>query len=227
MALETKRRTEVRQIIRSKGRMKGQFFPYKDENVAKSFPAVTYALIAINVAAFLWSLADFEHIIVAYGFVPANFVLLTLFTSMFLHGGVGHIFGNMWYLYLFGDNVEDRLGKVRYIIFYLLSGLAAVFVHFITDPSSAVPTIGASGAISGVLGAYLVFFPKVRVHVASYYYSGTVPASVMIGFWFILQLILGTASLAGTGSGIAFWAHIGGFAFGYVAAKIMEIKKIK
>ena len=207
-----------------KGSMKGQFFPYKDENVAKSFPAVTYALIAINVAVFLWSLSDFEHIISAYGFVPVNFVLLTLFTSIFLHGGVGHIFGNMWYLYLFGDNVEDRLGKAKYIVFYVLSGLAAALAHYLTDPSSIVPTIGASGAISGVLGAYLVLFPKVRVHVASYYYSGTVPASALVGFWFLLQLILGTASLAGSGSGIAFWAHIGGFVFGYAAAKVMKMK---
>jgi len=223
MALDLKQTDapNVRLVV-SKGMMKGQFFPYKDENVAKSFPAVTYALIAINVAAFLWSLSDFEHTISAYGFVPADFVLLTLFTSMFLHGGFGHIFGNMWYLYLFGDNVEDRFGKVKYVIFYLLSGLAAALVHYLTDINSTVPTIGASGAISGVLGAYLVFFPKVHVHVASYYYGGTVPAYAMIGFWFVLQLILGTVSLVGgQGSGIAFWAHIGGFAFGYAAAKII------
>lgn len=206
------------------GIMKGQFFPYKDENVSKSFPLVTYALIAINVVAFLWSLGDFENIISGYGFIPADFALLTLFTSMFLHGGFGHIFGNMWYLYLFGDNVEDRLGKARYIVFYLLSGIAAALVHYLTGPSSIIPTIGASGAISGVLGAYLVFFPKVRVHVASYYYSGTVPASAMIGFWFVLQLLLGTASLVGTGSGIAFWAHVGGFAFGYAVARIIAGK---
>ncbi len=202
--------------------MKGQFFPYKDENVSKSFPVVTISLIIINAAIFLLSLMDFEGVIARYGFVPADFVLITLFTSMFLHGGFDHIFGNMWYLYLFGDNVEDRLGKAKYIIFYLLSGLAAVFVHYLTNPTSAVPTIGASGAISGVLGAYLALFPKVRVHVASYYYSGTIPASLMIGLWFALQLMFGVASLAGRGSGIAFWAHIGGFAFGYAVARITK-----
>lgn len=200
--------------------MKGQFFPYKDENPSKTFPAVTYALIIINVAVFLFSLTDFENVIRTYGFVPVNVALLTLVTSMFLHGGLDHIFGNMWYLHLFGDNVEDRFGKIKYVAFYLLSGLAAALVHYLTDPSSAIPTIGASGAISGVLGAYLVFFPAVRVHVASYFYSGTVPASAMIGLWFILQLLLGTASLAGRGSGIAFWAHVGGFVFGYAAARL-------
>jgi membrane associated rhomboid family serine protease len=202
--------------------MKGLFFPYKDENVARSFPAVTYALIIINSFAFVLSLSDFENIIASYGFIPAEFAALTLFTSMFLHGGIGHILGNMWYLYIFGDNVEDKLGKARFLIFYLLSGIAASIVHYFTDPFSPVPTIGASGAISGVLGAYFVFFPMTRVHVASYYYAGTVPASAMIGLWFILQLILGAASLIGSGSSIAFWAHIGGFAFGYAAARILR-----
>ncbi len=199
--------------------MKGQFFPYKDENVSKTKPIVTYALIAINAAVFAASLANFEGFIERYAFVPGAIVPVTLLTAMFLHGGLGHLFGNMWYLFLFGDNVEDRLGKAKYIVFYLSSGLAATFVHWMTDPSSLVPTLGASGAISGVLGAYLVFYPHIKVHVASYYYSGTVPASAMIGFWFILQLILGTVSLVGgTASGIAFWAHIGGFAFGAAIA---------
>lgn len=199
--------------------MKGQFFPYKDENISKSRPVITYALIAINVAVFLASLTNFEGFIDNYAFVPGAIVPITILTSMFLHGGFDHIFGNMWYLFLFGDNVEDRLGKIKYIIFYLLSGLAATLVHWLTDSTSLVPTLGASGAISGVLGAYLVFYPHVRVHVASYYYSGTLPASAMIGFWFVLQLILGTVSLVGgAASGIAFWAHVGGFVFGAAAA---------
>ena len=143
--------------------MKGQLFPYKDDNVAKSKPYVTYSIIVIAVIAFVWSLTDFENIINNYGFTPANFVLVTLFTSMFLHAGIEHLFGNLWYLWIFGDNVEDRFGRVKYILFYLVSGIAATITQYMTDPASAIPSIGASGAISGVLGAYLVFFPKVRV----------------------------------------------------------------
>jgi len=209
--------------------MKGQFFPYKDENVSKTRPYVTYALIIINVVVFFWSLFDYENIINAYGFKPADFAILTIFTSMFLHGGLDHIFGNMWFLWIFGDNVEDKFGKAKYIVFYLLSGIAATLTHYLTNLGSDIPTIGASGAISGVLGAYLAFFPKVRVHVASYYYHGTVPASYMLAFWFVLQLIFGAASFAGArGSGIAFFAHIGGFVFGYAVAYLYKkMKKIK
>ncbi len=198
--------------------MKGQFLPYKDENPTKTKPYVTYVLIAVNIAAFVWSLFDYENIINTYGFTPADFALVTIFTSMFLHGGIDHIFGNMWFLFIFGDNVEDRLGKAKYIIFYLASGIAATMTHFLTNLGSTIPSIGASGAISGVLGAYLVFYPKVRVHIASGYGSITVPAYTMLGMWFVLQLIFGVVSFAGArGSGIAFWAHIGGFVFGYVA----------
>lgn len=201
--------------------MKGQFFPYRDENPTKSRPYVTIALIIINVAVFIWSLFNFEPVIDAYGFKPADFALVTIFTSMFLHGGIDHIFGNMWFLFIFGDNVEDKLGKIRYVVFYLLAGIAATVTHFATNIGSTIPAIGASGAISGVLGAYLAFYPKVRVHVASGYYHGAVPAYFMLGFWFVLQLIFGAVSFVGArGSGIAFWAHIGGFVFGYAVAKI-------
>ena len=209
--------------------MKGQLFPYKDENVAKNIAHVTYVLIAMNVIIFVWSLTDFENIINTYGFTPAIPALLTVFTSMFLHGGLDHLFGNMWFLFIFGDNVEDRLGKMKFIVFYLASGAAATALHFLTNAGSTVPAIGASGAISGVLGAYLVMFPHVRVHVASYFYAGTVPAYVMIGFWFVLQFIFGAASLlGGVGSGIAFWAHIGGFLFGAIAAlTIKNLSSVK
>ncbi len=204
--------------------MKGQFFPYKDENVSKSTPYVTYALIAVNVIVFIISLADFESIINVYGFKPSEFALITLMTSMFLHGGVGHIFGNMWYLFMFGDNVEDRLGKVKYVAFYMLAGLAATLTHYITNIGSSVPAIGASGAISGVLGAYIVFFPHVRVHVASYFTGGTIPAYVMLGLWFVMQFF---GVFAGAG-GIAFFAHIGGFVFGAAGAWIyMQLAREK
>jgi len=203
--------------------MRGQFLPYKDENVTKSFPYITYGLILINIAVFIWSLTNFENIIFSYGFVPAQFVLITLLSSMFLHGGLDHIFGNMLYLYLFGDNVEDTFGRIKFLIFYLLSGLAASLAHFATNIGSVIPAIGASGAISGVLGAYLILFPKVKVHVASYYYAGKISAYYLIGFWFVMQLLLGTVSLFGArGSGIAFFAHIGGFIFGAIVTYIYK-----
>jgi membrane associated rhomboid family serine protease len=207
--------------------MKGQFLPYKDENVASRFPLVTTALIIINIIVFVWSLTDFEAITSAWGFVPADFALLTILTSMFLHGGIDHIFGNMLFLHIYGDNVEDRMGRARYLVFYLLSGLAAAFVHFLTNPASTIPTIGASGAISGVLGAYIVLFPRVKVRtlVGFGYFFQTVrlPAYFLIGFWFLMQLVFGSISLlGGTGSGIAFFAHIGGFAFGYGITRIFR-----
>lgn len=203
--------------------VKGQLFPYKDENIAKNVAHVTYVLIAINVIVFIWSLTDFENIISTYGFTPANVAFITIFTSMFLHGGIDHIFGNMWFLFIFGDNIEDKLGKIKFLLFYLASGIAATALHFLTNIGSTIPAIGASGAISGVLGAYLVMFPHVRVHVASIYYAGTVPAYVMIGFWFVLQFIFGAVSLlGGVGSGVAFWAHVGGFLFGAAIAWIMK-----
>ncbi len=207
--------------------MKGQFFPYKDENVSRTKPYITYALIAVNVIIFIWSLTNFENVIDTYGFKPADLMLITVFTSMFLHGGLDHIFGNMWFLFIFGDNVEDKLGRAKYIIFYLLSGIAATAAHFLTNIGSVIPAIGASGAISGVLGAYLAMFPKVRVHVLSRVGATTVPAYLMLVFWFVLQLIFGAVSLVGgTGSGIAFFAHIGGFVFGYAVTKILMSAKV-
>ncbi len=204
--------------------MKGQFLPYKDENPPETWPLVTTALIIINVVVFIWSLFDFENIILAWGFTPAKFALATLLTSMFLHGGIDHIFGNMLFLYIYGDNVEDRFGRARYILFYLFAGLCASFVHFLSNPGSAVPAIGASGAISGILGAYLAIFPRVKVRaIGPFYMIYRIPAYVLIGIWFVMQLIFGTISLVGgIGSGIAFWAHIGGFVFGYLAGRIYK-----
>ncbi len=201
--------------------MKGQFFPYKDENKAAGFPYVTLALIIANVAVFIYSLFDYENIIETYGFTPAFAGLLTMFTSMFLHGGLDHIFGNMWFLWLYGDNIEDRMGRLKFILFYLLSGAAAGATHYITNLGSTVPAIGASGAISGVMGAYLAWYPHAKVHtIGPFYQSHLMPAWMLIGYWFVLQLVFGTVSFFGArGSGIAFWAHIGGFVFGYIAAK--------
>lgn len=214
--------------------MKGQLFPYKDENPSSKFPIVTVLLIFINIAVFIWTLpilfgneetanAFFSQ----YGFVPAQFSIIAIITSMFLHGGIDHIAGNMWYLWLFGDNVEDRFGRIKYVIFYLAAGLFASLVHYISDPFSAIPAIGASGAISGVLGAYAAIFPKVKVKtfVPALYQTFELPAVFMIGFWFILQIIFGTVSFLGAeGSGIAFFAHIGGFVFGYMIGKVYNKK---
>ncbi len=204
--------------------MKGQFFPIGDSIKTRSFPFVTISLIIVNAIIFVLSLSDFDFIIRTFGFVPAlfpsSFAFLTIFTSMFLHAGIDHIFGNMWYLWIFGDNVEDKLGKVKFIFFYLLSGIAAALTQYLTDPSSSMPSIGASGAVSGILGFYLVFFPKSRITTSSGYWANETPARFVIGFWFLMQLFFGAASLAGAGgSNIAFFAHIGGFVFGYAAAK--------
>ena len=145
---------------------------------------------------------------------------LSIFTSMFMHGGFFHLAGNMLYLWIFGNNVEDYLGHFRFLIFYLLCGLGAAFTHLIFNPSSQIPTVGASGAISGVLGAYLVLFPWARVYVLVpiFYFLTTItlPASVMIGLWFIFQLISAIPSTAMGGGGVAYWAHIGGFVVGYL-----------
>ena len=202
--------------------MKAQFLPYKDENPSRSFPFVTVTLIVLNVAVFIWSLTNFNYIIQTYGFTPAQFSFLAIITSMFLHGGIDHIAGNMWYLWLFGDNVEDRFGKVKYSVFYLAAGVFAALVHYVSDPVSAIPAIGASGAISGVLGAYVAIFPKVKVKtIGPFYQTFELPAWTLMGLWFALQLIFGGISLlGGEGSGIAFWAHVGGFIFGWMVGKV-------
>jgi len=196
-------------------------FPVKDIVERKTFPYVTLLLIGANAAAFAISLLDFEGIIYTYGFIPADWSILTAFTCMFLHAGLDHIFGNMWYLFLFGDNVEDRFGHVKFLLFYLASGFAATFVNYMVDPASLIPTIGASGAISGVMGAYIVLFPKARVQTLLGYYMTTLPAFIMLGLWFALQLFFGTSSFfGGDGSGIAYWAHIGGFVAGALSGLV-------
>jgi len=202
---------------------KAQFFPLKDENPRSKFPFVNFLFIGINVAVFVFSLTSFEYFINNYGFTPAKFSILTLFTSMFLHGGIAHIFGNMWFLHIFGDNVEDKFGHFKYVIFYILSGIAASLLHLLLNIGSNVPAVGASGAISGVLGAYVVMFPNVKVHVIGRFYHGMVSAKFMLGIWFLFQLVSGTFSLFGAQSGIAFFAHIGGFVFGAGFALIYKL----
>jgi membrane associated rhomboid family serine protease len=197
---------------------KAQFFPLKDENPREIFPYVNLLFIIINIAAFVISLGALGQFIENYGLTPIKFSLMTLFTGMFLHGGIAHILGNMWFLYIFGDNVEDKLGHLKYMAFYILSGIAASMLHYALNINSSVPAVGASGAISGVLGAYMVLFPHAKVYVTGAYgHVGKVSAVFMLGIWFLFQLISGTMSLFGAQSGIAFFAHIGGFVFGAIA----------
>ena len=199
-------------------------FPLKDENPTVRRPILTYALIIVNIGVFVGTLlAGFDESIHEYGMKPADVFagqnLHTLFTSMFMHGGILHILFNMWYLWIFGDNIEDALGRGKFILFYLGAGMVASFAHALSDPGSTIPTIGASGAISGVLGAYMLLYPWAKVHTAVIFFYiihlVMVPAAVMIGFWFVLQVISASVTwMTGVSSGIAYWAHIGGFLAG-------------
>lgn len=198
--------------------------PLGDDNPRKTTPFVTWGLIGVNVIAFLVSMTAFEQIIDTYGFTPSAFSLLTILTSMFLHGGIAHLVGNMWFLFIFGDNVEDRLGHIPSLIFYLLAGFVATLTHYSMNLGSSIPTVGASGAISGVLGAYLVFFPKSGVYVSGGLGRvGRVNAWIMLGAWFLFQVV--QAGLLGNGSGIAFGAHIGGFVFGLAVGGVVRLIK--
>jgi membrane associated rhomboid family serine protease len=207
--------------------------PLRDVIPSRTTPVVTIALIAINVLAFLYESGlgerSLEAFLATYGMVPAAFSWGDVATSMFLHGGWMHLGGNMLSLWIFGDNVEDRLGHGRYILFYLLCGTLAALAHVWADPSSPVPTIGASGAIAGVMGGYFVLYPHSRVitliPIFVFIQIVEVPAVVFLGLWFFLQLVSGVGSLAASASepagGIAFWAHVGGFAVGAVLVKLL------
>jgi membrane associated rhomboid family serine protease len=202
-----------------------------DDSSRRLVPTVTYALIAINVLVFLIELSSSEAFITSWAFVPSRFLanpagdFLTLFTSMFMHAGWVHLIGNMLYLWIFGDNVEDRLGHGMFTVFYFVCGLAATFAQMAVNMNSSVPNLGASGAIAGVLGAYIVMFPGQRVRVLMGRYVTTMSALVVIGLWIILQLFSGfsafTASSQTEGGGVAYMAHIGGFFAGLVLAYVL------
>ncbi|HEY0139821.1 MAG TPA: rhomboid family intramembrane serine protease [Thermoanaerobaculia bacterium] len=207
--------------------------PLRDDNPRRSVPVVTYALVALNVLGFLWELslgANLDRALFAVAFIPARFWVpgywvndvVTIIASMFLHGGFLHIGSNMLYLWIFGDNVEDRLGKFRYIVFYFACGFLATYAHAFFSPTSNIPAIGASGAIAGVLGAYLILYPHARVMtLIPIFFIITVreiPAVIILGIWFVLQIFSGVGSLgvrdAQDMGGVAYWAHIGGFVAG-------------
>lgn len=216
--------------------------PLRDDNPVRTTPHVTRLLVALNCGVFLYEVLlgpDLRDFMMTWGLVPqritAAFVtgdepvtagLVTLFTSMFLHGGWAHVLGNMWYLIIFGDNVEDLLGHGRYVLFYVCGGLFAALIQYFANPNSGLPTVGASGAIAGVLGAYVVAFPGARVTTLiplfPFFQVAAVRASIVLGFWFVIQFFSGALSLAwASHGGTAWWAHIGGFAFGWVGMKIL------
>jgi membrane associated rhomboid family serine protease len=196
-----------------------------DDSARRTTPIVTYGLIALNVLFFFVELSGGDAFIMKWAYVPARFLanpageFITLFTSMFMHAGWVHLGGNMLYLWIFGDNVEDRLGHAMYLVFYLLCGLGATFAQTFFNMSSNVPNLGASGAIAGVLGAYIVMFPRTRVNVLLGRVVTPMSALIVIGFWIVLQLFSGFDSVVNssqTGGGVAYMAHVGGFVTGLV-----------
>ena len=221
--------------------------PLRDRNPSGVFPVITLSLILINTFAFLYELQlgpSLGKFLMHYALVPAHVTgsleygvlsfsdtVQPFFTSMFLHGGWLHLIMNMWFLWIFGDNVEDTLGAFRYLLFYLLCGLAAAFTHFLLQPSSPTPVLGASGAIAGVLGAYAVLFPGARVVtlVPVFFFLQIVelPALVVLGLWFVLQIVSGWFEvLTPMQAGTAWWAHIGGFVAGIFLILVFRPRKV-
>jgi membrane associated rhomboid family serine protease len=224
-------------------------FPISDDNPRGNLPIATFVLIGLNALVWvaiqgLGNTRALAQSMCLYALVPGELLgyvepgtqiqvaqnlacqfdgepnMASLFSSMFMHGSWFHIIGNMWFLWVFGDNVEDEMGPVRFVIFYVVCGLAAAFAQIVTDPDSLIPMVGASGAIGGVMGAYALLFPKVRVNLliilGFYVTTVAVPAIFMLGYWFLLQLLGGLPALGSEQGGVAFWAHIGGFLAGVV-----------
>ena len=219
--------------------------PLRDRNPRSTTPFVTVSLIIVNVLVFLYQLSlgprVGEAFAFTFGMIPARIPLafsagaqvtvgqafFPLFTSIFLHGGFLHLAGNMWFLWVFGDNVEDRLGHARYLLFYLLCGLGAGLAHTFVNLNSTIPAVGASGAISGVLGAYLILFPGARVltliPLIVFFFTVELPAFILLLYWFLIQSLSGLSSLGGReGGGTAWWAHIGGFLLGILLVLLMR-----
>ena len=228
-------------------------FPYRDENETQRLAIVTGVIIALNILAWIavqgaGATLPLATSICELGLIPGELTLslpvgtsfpmgdglvcttdpgpqpLHLITSMFLHGSWMHLLGNMWFLWLFGNNVEDSMGRLRFVVFYLICGLAAALGQVITSPNSAIPMVGASGAISGVMGGYLVLYPRVRVFtlvtLGFFFTTIALPAWVMLGYWFLIQFVSGFVSFGGDKGGVAFWAHVGGFVAGLVLVKL-------
>jgi membrane associated rhomboid family serine protease len=233
-------------------------FPLKDHNPTARTPVVTIALVAANIAAFVYELTlgrALGGFVAAYGAVPYEithvvdlvgsgygpiehtagppFIPLTLVTSMFIHGSFMHVFGNMLYLWIFGNNVEDLMGRVKFIVFYFGCGIVAALAHILTDPASTMPMVGASGAVAGVLGAYVVAFPRARVLTAVFFFVFIrlveVPAAVLLIFWFVIQSFQGVMSLGAKelAGGVAWFAHVGGFIAGVVGVLVLAGGRVR
>jgi len=215
-------------------------FPIKDTNETRSRPFVNYLLIVANVCVFYLQItaSDFEGFIVQNGFIAKNFSFFDLTTysqaiySMFMHGGWFHLLSNMWFLHIFGDNVEDTLGHIKYLLFYVVCGLLAVFSQYVLDPAGLIPMIGASGAISGVTGAYFALFRHAKIKALMPTFLGfwdvvALPAWFFLGYWFVLQVFSGVGSLGSIDEGgVAFFAHIGGFVAGFILIKLLNVRTI-
>jgi membrane associated rhomboid family serine protease len=220
-------------------------FPVNDENPTRGPAPINILIIILNFIVFALQIFGGDAFVLSWAFIPARLsaflsgnespqALLTIFSAMFMHGGIAHILGNMLFLWIFGDNVEDQFGHLRYLIFYLVCGVVATFAQYIIDPSSPIPNLGASGAIAGVLGAYLLMFPRARVNLFVWPLSVLLaiftrspylrlPAWLLLGLWFAMQVWLGVEGLASMAEGgVAFWAHVGGFVAGVVLALFLR-----
>lgn len=234
-------------------------FPLRDDNPHFLTPYVTYSIIALNILGWIFLQGVGNHAAVAasvctLGLIPGELLgtlpagtsfpigpnaacvltgeasIHTLLSHMFLHGGWMHLIGNMWFMWVFGNNVEDSMGHGRFIVFYLLCGLAAAGLQILSNPDSGVPMVGASGAIGGVMGAYILLYPRVQVHMLIFlgFFVTTiaVPAVYMLGYWFLVQMVGGLGSLGGRGGGVAFWAHVGGFVAGGLLVLLFRDPKL-
>lgn len=205
-----------------------------DNSLRKTIPLVTFALIALNVLVFFLEMSGGEEFILQWAFIPIRFLshkafeFPTIFTSMFMHAGIGHLVGNMLYLWIFGDNVEDFMGKIAFLIFYLACGIAATLSQLTFDPASNIPNVGASGAIAGVLGAYILLFPYGKVRVIFINFIQLVPAIIVIGFWFVIQFFssVGMSGDVEGDGGVAYMAHIGGFIAGLIITFFLRKNRI-
>jgi hypothetical protein len=223
--------------------------PIRDDQPRYSTPWVNYFLIGLNLAIFFfeWALdpRSLELLVRQFGVVPSHVALflsgspqysllaivLPFFTSLFLHGSWMHVIGNMWFLYIFGDNVEDYLGHFKYLVFYLLTGVLAMCTHMVMNLHSTAPALGASGAIAGVLGAYFVLYPRARVLTWFFVFVVWVPAWIILGYWFVLNFLSGTATALAVQrqnmGGVAFWAHVGGFISGALLVKVFGERRMR